>query len=109
MAGKQTKMSENSELDLDLASQEWGLSLLDHSRENSIELDFLTKLSQKIQLLLDNNPQKLKSHLYRLDISEEKYNRILTHTSPNNKAKKIAEVILEREKQKAITRKKFST
>lgn len=65
------------------------------------EEELLLLLSEKIIHLWNDNPTKLMNTLYRLDVSEEKVQLALNGASFAND---LARLIIEREKQKVISR-----
>lgn len=64
-------------------------------------LDFLEK---EINHLLDRDFQHLLNSLYRIDIDELTVKKILSEKESGDIARELAKVIIEREKQKVITR-----
>lgn len=73
--------------------------------ENSFDRleKFLTK---QISYLLDHNFNRLLNALYRIDIAESDVKQIL---SGDDLANKLAKKVIEREKQKVLTRLKYRT
>jgi hypothetical protein len=68
-------------------------------------LDFLTTyLERQINYLLDHNFSKLINAMYRIDIPDYKVNEILHSSKSGELALNLAKAIIEREKQKVITR-----
>lgn len=65
------------------------------------------RLLKLIQDLLDNNFNLLVNLLYRIDVSEIKLKQKLVDSSPDQLADEITELIIERQKQKLITREKY--
>lgn len=63
--------------------------------------DYLVK---EIKILLDSNFQQLLNVLYRIDVSETKAKQAIALKEPSAIADKLAELILERQYQKAKTR-----
>lgn len=61
-------------------------------------------LVKEIKILLDSNFQQLLSVLYRIDVSEAKAKQAFALLNNNAIANKLAELILERQYQKAKTR-----
>jgi hypothetical protein len=61
-------------------------------------------LAREIQLIMDNDFQHFLNLLYRIDISEEKAKLAFTDDHPTAR---LAELIIERELQKAASRKKY--
>ncbi len=64
-------------------------------------------LEKEIQMLLNQDLQRLLHVLYRIDISEESTRNVLSLTEPSQMAKKFTELIINRELQKVETRKKY--
>ena len=65
-------------------------------------------LSQAISELLDKDFNRLLIALYRIDVSEKKVAEALHLEAPGAIAPKLATLIIERELQKVISRKKYS-
>lgn len=57
-----------------------------------------------IQHLINNDFEKLLQGLYRIDVQEEKVKYILHVESPENIAQCLTELIMQRLKEKAVTR-----
>lgn len=74
--------------------------------ENSEAL-FKEKLAAYIHQLINNDFQKLISILYRLDVSEKKLKQLLAEQNADA-GFVIANAIIERQKEKMASRKKFS-
>lgn len=66
-----------------------------------------SKLVPVITYLLDKDMNRLLNALYRIDINETKVKQVLTLGTPGNIATELAALIIERELQKVITRKKY--
>lgn len=66
------------------------------------------QLSRIISYLIDKDFQRLLNVLYRIDINEEKFKIALTLDPPSEVAPAIAQLIIDRELQKVITRRKYS-
>ena len=66
-----------------------------------------SRLTPLISNLLDSDMQGLLNLLYRIDVSEQKVKSILTTVKQGEMAKKIAELIIERQIQKITTRMKY--
>ncbi len=64
-------------------------------------------LAERIKYLLDFDPEKMKYILYRIDINEQKVLETLSAYPLHEAVLHIAEMILQREIQKAITRKQY--
>ncbi|MBS1946852.1 MAG: hypothetical protein JST47_03720 [Bacteroidetes bacterium] len=66
------------------------------------------KLAQHINDLINSDFEKLVSLLYRIDINERKLKALLKEHKNEDAGALIAELIIERQLQKIITRAKFS-
>lgn len=73
-----------------------------HSRE-----EMKKELAAFLKILLDKDFERLLQGLYRIDVNEEKVKEILHLGSPENIADDLAELILNRQLQKAITRMQY--
>lgn len=62
-----------------------------------------------INYLLDRDMTRLLNALYRIDISESKVKQVLTVEHPDNIASRLADLIVQRELQKVVTRRKYSS
>ena len=62
------------------------------------------RLSVIIGYMLDHHFEKLCNIMYRLDVSEKKFRRVMTESPPPEIASGIAELVIEREIQKIRTR-----
>ncbi|MEO1254111.1 MAG: hypothetical protein AAFY41_04365 [Bacteroidota bacterium] len=67
-------------------------------------LDYLTKY---INDLIDHDLNSLLNILYRIDISEIEVKNLLQNSKHGEIASKIANTVIEREKQKVITRQQY--
>ena len=56
--------------------------------------------------LLNSNPEKMMSILYRIDVSEARVNEIFTKSAPPDFATELADLIIERQLKKAESRKR---
>ena len=66
-----------------------------------------SRLSSLISNLLDSDLQGLLSLLYRIDVSEQKVKAILATANADEIAEQIATLIIKRQIQKIITRRKY--
>lgn len=64
-------------------------------------------LAEKINDLINNDFQKLVSILYRMDVSETKLKQLLNDNPGTNAAFIITDLMIERQKQKLISRQQF--
>jgi hypothetical protein len=77
------------------------------------EFETLDKEELRIRLqmfifgLLENNFEKLCAMIYRHDVMESKFNAALQEGTIEEQANRIAGLVLERERQKVETRRKY--
>ncbi|HYV95084.1 MAG TPA: hypothetical protein VE978_25135 [Chitinophagales bacterium] len=76
------------------------------SNENLLE-KIRALLIDRIDFLLDHDFEKLLWILYRIDVSEEKAKAALAVTSEKRPAEVLADMIIERQIEKARTRTEF--
>jgi len=90
---------------LEMTNKDVGLSLSPSTTPTLDEL--VSELTRAIQYLIDKDFEKLMHILYRIDVSEKKVKHAfgLEH----DVAEQIAKLIIEREQQKVITRKKYTS
>ena len=69
--------------------------------------EFREKLQKTIAYLLDSDFERFLNAMYRLDIDEQKFRLTLSGHDNQNIAWEITDLIIERELQKVITRRKF--
>jgi hypothetical protein len=62
------------------------------------------KLALVISHLLQNNFERLLQAMYRLDVSESKFHRVLHEEDPQQIPFALADLVIEREMQKVKTR-----
>jgi hypothetical protein len=72
--------------------------------ENVTEQELINFLEQFVQNLLDTDMKQLFYVLYRLDINEQKVHQALDPSAIELPHKSLAQLIFNREKQKAKTR-----
>ncbi|MCX6292639.1 MAG: hypothetical protein NT126_12905 [Bacteroidetes bacterium] len=76
------------------------------------EMTAYAELKDQVTPLLDRLYQDdsiaFQSLLYRIDISEKKYTELLNHASQEEFAWLLADLVIQREFQKVLTRKFFS-
>src|SRR5438105_3463717 len=78
------------------------------SNENLLE-KIRALLIDKIDHLLNHNFEKLLWILYRLDVSEEKAKQALALQSEKKPSELLADLIIERQMEKAKTRAQYKT
>lgn len=76
------------------------------SEHNSID-DLVKAITPAVANLLDRDMQGLLNALYRIDVDEDKFKKILSTEVPEKIAYSLSKLIIERELQKIITRKKY--
>lgn len=98
-------MKEGTKPDLALVSQwmEWEDALPENGS------DLKTWLSQRIAWMLENQSEKLMQAFYRLDVSESKVIAVFAQFPPEAWAEKLAELVLDREIERAFWRSKYSS
>ncbi len=69
----------------------------------ALELE-LTRLVQK---LLDNDFNRLINAMYRIDINQQVFQKIVSDTYPDHISNELAKVIINREIEKVKTREKY--
>ena len=81
-------------------AQKWGISI----SEDGDVAAFLEDLANKIEVLWNEDPEKLLNTLYRLDVSESKLDIAMKRPKSGSMSRDVAELIVERELQKFKTR-----
>ena len=71
--------------------------------------DFMKDLSEAINYLIENDFSRLVQILYRMDISESGLKKMLAEHTESDAGCTIAALIIEREGQKELSRKKFKS
>jgi hypothetical protein len=72
--------------------------------QNADFQEFRNKLIKLIQDMLPYQPERLAQAMYRIDVNEWDFRQALAE----NNAEKIADLVIQRELQKIITRQKYS-
>jgi len=72
------------------------------------EEDLLMAISSRVAHLIDRDSGLLFSYLYRLDISESQLDNVINTPSPEAISDRIAQLILERQKERIMTKKKYN-
>lgn len=81
---------------------------LQQGSENTTPDDVLLEyISQKVSWYLENDPDLLMSYLYRLDVAEPRINEALSFEAAEEPYMGIARLILERQKQRWLSKKKY--
>lgn len=101
----------DSQIDIrDIAStlgSSYELLPMDVSVETRDELRHI--LAERITTLLSTQPEKLMNILYRFDVSEDKIHDVFTKAFPFDIPFKVADLIIERQQQKLLTRQQYSS
>ena len=97
------KKADNLAQVLEMTNKDVGLYLSPASIPNYKEL--VKELAIAVQYLIDKDFEKLLHILYRIDVSENKVKQVFG--LEQDVAQQIALLIIEREKQKVITRAKY--
>ena len=71
------------------------------------ESDLYKAIRDRVEYLLDKNPELLMSYLYRLDVLEVKINAVLSPLSVVPPIEGLARLILERQKERIATKEKY--
>ncbi len=87
-------------MDFKEVAQKWGVVVND---DEDIAA-FLEDLAKKIEVLWNEDPEKLLNTLYRLDVSESKLEIAMKRPKSGSMSRDVAELIVERELQKFKTR-----
>lgn len=80
---------------------------LETTRETLSEEELLDLLAERIAYLLENRIEFLFSLMYRLDIAESKVNFALSPFSPDPPAYGVAKLVLDRQKQRNLTKQQY--
>ena len=80
---------------------------LDPSESTISEEELLLAIAARVAHLMDRDNGLLFSYLYRLDISEDQLNNVFNTHSDDSIAYLIAVLILKRQKERLMTKKKY--
>ena len=83
--------------------------LLPDNLETLSESDLYHAIKERVTFLLESNPELLMSYLYRLDVLEVKINAVLAPDSPVAPIEGLSQLILERQKERIATKKKYKS
>ena len=81
-------------------------ALINKSQDEQEVIEFITL---RVEELLDRSPELLFSWMYRLDVYEEKIQKVIKVPSPTPIADALANLIWERQKQRFATKIKYSS
>ena len=91
-----------------LIQKDFGLEENTEIEEAKIAFDWLEDyLTKKVNYLLDHDFNLLLNALYRIDISDDQTKELIHLSEAREVARNIARAIIEREKQKVITRAQY--
>jgi hypothetical protein len=85
-------------------NNDWGLTVLPTITENELA----TLLAERINELIRSDMNYLITALYRIDVDERKIREMLTKNKGTDAALIIAQLVIERQKQKIKTRSMFT-
>lgn len=88
-------------------SRGYGLQPADPADDRQRYAALRAALARRISEWLDADFSRLVNVMYRLDVSEAKFSAALVSGDAEGSALRIADLVLEREKQKIITRRKY--
>jgi hypothetical protein len=81
---------------------------IDLSQASATDAEILAVLSERIDTMLEKEPDMLMSLLYRLDIEEKAILHALEPTTDVSAAMALAKIVLDRQKQRSATKKAIS-
>ncbi|WP_462251561.1 hypothetical protein [Ekhidna sp.] len=91
-----------------LVRKDFGLEDEMGFEKENISFDRLEEyLTKQVNYLLDNDLGRLLNALYRIDIPENTTKELLQNSKQGEIARNLARAIIEREKQKVLTRQKY--
>lgn len=91
-----------------LIKKDFGLEEVNEVVEVEIAFDWLEEyLTKEVNFLIDNDFNSLLNALYRIDISDAQTKELLHQSDTSQIARNIAIAIIDREKQKVITRAQY--
>ncbi|MCE2707933.1 MAG: hypothetical protein ACK5BR_07715 [Bacteroidota bacterium] len=82
---------------------------LSDSQAEFTEEEALVELSKAVGQLLDRHLEKLLQICYRVDLPEQQLKQILHESAPEQLAKDLAKALWERQKQKVLLRRRYSS
>ena len=86
--------------------QQWGVWPLGEKR---IAWDaILDELGRRVDFLLKHDFERLMSCMYMIDISEQRFSKVLKQSEKDRPARAIAQLILEREVEKMESRRRYT-
>jgi len=98
----ETALAIRDQFGLELAAEVPGDEQVKHEALKKI-------LSKRIEEMIDHELDRFVNLLYRIDISEAKVKQALSQQPFSKAVENVAEMIIQRQLQKVITRKQYST
>ena len=86
----------------------FGIEISFSGNEQTAYSELKEQLIPVLSKLYKNKPSVFNSLLYRIDVSEKKLNAILNNFSADERSGQLANLIIEREFMKVLTKKFFS-
>jgi len=83
------------------------MDLVKNIPDNISEEELYKVIKARVEVMLDTEPELLMSYLYRLDILEVKIKAVLSKGSPLPPVEGLSRLILERQKERTATKKKY--
>lgn len=83
--------------------------LFPENLETLSEVELYNAIRDRVAYYLETSPELLMSYLYRLDVLEVKINAILAPDSPVAPVEGLARLILDRQKERVETKKKYKS
>lgn len=96
-------------MSLTMSEKDPGQELFPEHLETLSESDLYLAIKERVTYLLETSPDLLMSYLYRLDVLEVKINAVLAPDSPVAPIEGLSRLILERQKERIETKKKFKS
>jgi len=88
-------------------SRDWEIPALAHDNYDTWLNELTQYLTQRIQEMLDHQFESLIQAMYRLDIREHDFHKAMALPTKYEIAHKLAQLVIQREIEKAYTRMKY--
>ena len=92
----------------ELIQKDFGLEEKIILDDENNEEQLISHLIKVVKYLLDHDFERLLNIMYRIDLPENRVKNVLSTSSPQNLARELLVMILDREKSKATTRIQYS-
>jgi hypothetical protein len=76
-------------------------------QKSDLDTEFLNSVAFRVAELMESNMELFFNHLYRMDIDERKVHTILNSNSDESVYISIAKIIIERQRKRLETKKKY--